>query len=644
LIAFVIDENNQSIIIEVAFYFNGTLLGTVYTNSSGIAMFLWKVDTVPGDYIITATVKQSDVYWSSLDEKNLTINKTSSHLSSEDIFMYFNQTKVLYIYLYFSGGGITAEYIWINITGVLEQQLLTNSSGWAEWTCASLSPGIYNLNIQYLGNSFFNPYLITISIQVDKMPSTISFNAPNQYYTPLYLIDGYIVDIESQPISSVQIQLLINSSLVQTVLSNTFGYFSFEILLEPGTYVVEILFEGDSGYLPDQSSKTVYIWKIETTIQTTVIWENFTLKIESILKDKDGNGIEGKQISFYLNGSLIGTNVTDTNGFAIYIKEDLSPGVYEIEIKFQGDNIYKSSSQLVLLEQNKLQTEVTVQIQEGIYATKATRITVQLTSEGKPLVGENVLLLIDGVEYYGITNSSGFITLSLDLYLSAGSYSLVFTYDGSVDYSSINYETNFAISKAETIIELIYEYRDYQPTIRGQLIGQTTMSNEELKIFINGSYFDSIYTDSNGEYFTILSLPSGNYELSVIFEGDSNYLSSTSFVSVKIYKTPTKIISLNNSFNQTTFGEESILTFQLLDALNQPIETEVNIILDGNYLGSIMTNSSGIASFLLPSSLIVGSHDIVIEYLGNQTYYQSSLSINFQTKYKIVLLKSNRQL
>ncbi|MHA1224955.1 MAG: hypothetical protein ACTSP3_17225, partial [Candidatus Heimdallarchaeaceae archaeon] len=162
----------QSIIIEVAFYFNGTLLGTVYTNSSGIAMFLWKVDTVPGDYIITATVKQSDVYWSSLDEKNLTINKTSSHLSSEDIFMYFNQTKVLYIYLYFSGGGITAEYIWINITGVLEQQLLTNSSGWAEWTCASLSPGIYNLNIQYLGNSFFNPYLITISIQVDKMPSS----------------------------------------------------------------------------------------------------------------------------------------------------------------------------------------------------------------------------------------------------------------------------------------------------------------------------------------------------------------------------------------------------------------------------------------------------------------------------------------
>ena len=128
-----------------------------------------------------------------------------------------------------------------------------------------------------------------------------------------------------------------------------------------------------------------------STIEGQVSWNDMSLIIETNLKDATDNPLVNEAIYFYLNGSLIGQNITDINGYAIFVLEDQTPGIYEIEIVFQGTSIYSDSSQLIVLEQAKLQTELTVHVYEGIYATQETIVEIRLTSEGVPLENTNIL-------------------------------------------------------------------------------------------------------------------------------------------------------------------------------------------------------------------------------------------------------------
>jgi hypothetical protein len=630
------DEYNQPIQVEVAFYLNETLIGSGFSNAFGIVSFEWFVDLIPGIYNLKAEIIQSGMYIQNSTESVLQITKTASFISSNDVFIYYNQSAFIYIYLYSSLGGIPLEYVTITISGILQEQVLTNSSGWIEWEIPSISPGIYEIDISFAGNNYYLNSILQISLQIDKMPTNLTLNAPNQTYSTSYLISGHIQDVFFQPIEGLILKLIINGTEYQITSSDEFGYYEFIVSLEPATYLIEVEFIGDSYFLASNALKTVYIWKIETTIEGQVSWNEMSLIIETNLEDITDNPLANEAIYFYLNGSLIGENTTDSNGYAIFILEGQTPGIYEIEIVFLGTSIYSESSQMIVLEQTKLQTELSVHIFEGIYATQETVIEIRLTSEGVPLENKNIQITINSIDYYALTNSSGYAVLVLNLYMNAGLCNLYVYFEGDILYSAIMFNSNFNISKAESSINLTFYYENYQPWLLGSLIGDVALSGETIVLDQNGVYYKTLITDQNGEFLTFIDLPIGTYEIIASFYGNENYLPTSKLIMITIYKTTTEIV-FTGSFNQS-FGQTVTLDVQLVDSLDNPIIGQLIVSLDGNHYATLLTNETGFATLILSDLISVGSHVLRIEFQGNAMFYQTSLDIPFHTKYEINLV------
>ncbi|MHA1347222.1 MAG: hypothetical protein ACTSO3_12555 [Candidatus Heimdallarchaeaceae archaeon] len=636
VLAYVQDEFSNPLEMEVLFYLDGIFIGSATSNSSGIASLLWLVDFVPKTYTLTAVVNLFGMYLGSSDDTSLTINKIESYISSDDIFIFYNESAEVQIYIFSSLGAIASEYLYLNISGTLTDQIITNSSGWGVWTIPSIQPGSYFLIITYDGNSYLLASSLSITLQIDKMPTEILLNASNQDYTPSYQISGYIQDIFLQPIEGIDIILRIDGSIYQTISTDVFGYYSFTVSLLPGMYVIEISFDGNQDYLASSTSKTVYIWKIDTSVQGTVNWENSTLTIQAYLEDSDNQPIEGVIVWFYLNGSYIGQNVTDISGNSTLEITEVIPGVYEITIIYEGNSIYESSSQLIVLEQSKSQTEVSVLITEGVYAITSTTAEVHLTSEGTPLEGKMIMLTVDGVQYFGLTNSSGYVLITLDILLEASLYIMEVDFSGDLFYSAVNFNQLVSIAKAETSIEFSFYYDNYQPMLSGVLNSILPLADEHIHIYINGTYLKSLSVDSLGEFLTSLGLSPGSYSILVKFDGNSNHLGSEKTLEVNIPKNSTQISGDLDVYQE--YGEEYTLIVLLTDTLSNPIEAELIITIDGNYFATVSTNSSGYAIITLANDIVVDNYEIIIEFQGDLAYYQSSMSVNLTVKYPIELV------
>ncbi|MHA1954890.1 MAG: hypothetical protein ACW96U_13190, partial [Candidatus Heimdallarchaeaceae archaeon] len=270
---------------------------------------------------------------------------------------------------------------------------------------------------------------------------------------------------------------------------------------------------------------------------------------------------------------------------------------------------------------------------EGIYATTNTWILVHLTSAGIPLSNKDVRILIDGVEYFSLTNSSGYAQVFLGILSDAKDYDLEVIFDGDVLYSSVNYIAIFTIMKAETSIILDFSYENYLPKLDGSLNGHTMMSGEYIHIFVNGTEYFILTTDFEGKFLTSLDLEAGIYEITASYFGNSNYLATNKIVIIEIAKTPTQIVS--SAFFNQTYGIEYSFEIQLFDALNDPLEADIIISLDGNYYTTITTDALGYATVFLSDLISEGTHSLTLEYQGNSVYYQTSLNIVFYTKFLI---------
>ncbi|MCE7749129.1 MAG: carboxypeptidase regulatory-like domain-containing protein, partial [Candidatus Heimdallarchaeota archaeon] len=635
ILASVKDEYNQPIIVEVSFYLNGTFIGSAFSDILGNVIFVWIIDFVPGEYVLTAQTMETGMYFASSDSDSITIEKTLSLISCEDVFIFYDEDFTLTIHLFSQVTGISAAYLDINIEGIYNTQLLTDFEGNAYWLITLLEPGIYTVVISFSGDNFYYSSSHSITLQVDKMPTTIDFTAPNQEYESMYSIYGYIEDSFNQPRQYVSVTLLVNGSIVQTDITDIFGYFTFSINLLPGTYMVEIEYEGDNHYLSASNQKTIYIWKIDSSVQGTVIWESMTLSITALLLDSNNNPITDQLVFFYLNGSYIDHTLTNSTGYAVIELNGIEPGFYTIEVVFSGTSIYAKSSQIIVLDQEKLQTEMSVQVSEGIYGTTTTTIQVYLTSSSVPIADQVIKLVINGVEYLGLTNSSGYLLMSLNLYESAGIYSLDVIYEGSTVYSYVSLTTSFYISKAEALIDLNFQYENFQPIIYGTLSTVMTLEGEAIQILVDYVGYEILYTDEFGEFETILILPAGTYYITASFAGNNNYFAFEKTIEVVIHKTTT-VISIQDSLNQT-YESETTIGFTLLDVLDNPLVTSVIVKLDGSYYATVNTNSLGYAEILLTADISAGIHILTIEYQGDTNYYQTSADITLYTKYAIVL-------
>ena len=213
-------------------------------------------------------------------------------------------------------------------------------------------------------------------------------------------------------------------------------------------------------------------------------------------------GVANETVTFEINGRNY-TRVSDENG-SVSIAINLNPGNYTVKTTFNDTTVENTITVLPTLIADDLVK----------YYRNASQFDIALvTGEGKPAVGKNITMNINGVFYNRITNENG--TARLNINLPPGEYIL----------TAIDPLTGLQMSYTITVLSVLNatdlekKYKDGSTFNATVLDGQgNPLAGAAVTFNVNGIFYKK-YTDPNGIAKLNINLPSGEYIITSEYDG-----------------------------------------------------------------------------------------------------------------------------
>ena len=171
---------------------------------------------------------------------------------------------------------------------------------------------------------------------------------------------------------------------------------------------------------------------------------NYGGKYTITLKDGIGNPIEGKRVSFTLNGKNISYRLTDSKGAASIqltakILKTAKYGKKNLIITFDDSN-YNKVIKTVKITVNKEKTKLVAKNTKFKKSKKTKKkYTVKLkNSKGNAIKKVKVRLKVKGKTFYAKTNSKGHATFKIKKLSKKGKYTAKITFKSTALYKGAN--------------------------------------------------------------------------------------------------------------------------------------------------------------------------------------------------------------
>ena len=510
----------------------------------------------------------------------------------------------------------------------------TDDNGHAEFN-VDYPVGIYQININYLGNGFFEKCNSTSIMKIIKSNTyLISYN--QTYYGKNNLFKVILFGEGDKKLSNMLIKFTIIDSKgnLREIYSLTNQEATGEIIinLDVGEYTIKSEFLGDSWYSYSISISHILV----NPVNSTIIVPDVTLygagDVYNItLKDIHGSLICGENIIVTITqGTLCDkfTLKTDNNGVA-KLTINYLPGIYNIKAQFVGDNIYASTSGEGVIKVEKIFTIISgfhhcILPLNGIY-------TVVLSDMyGRRVNNESVTLsLYKGnlIKKYTInTDANGEADFVINL--EEGTYLTTLDYSGNKWYCDATNAATIVISKKVTLSNIYINSTDlvqYYGENKYFIIkfndpNAYSQYGKKITVTISSGLWSQayeIFTDIFGLARLKINLNPGEYNITYKYSNSHYNIFASSSNTISVYKMPTVLIA-NNLVMKS--NEKYLYEINLRDINNNPIKNMlVNIDIGGVKYNST-TNDEGIAKILL--SLSVGKH--IISYNFTNPNYLSS--------------------
>lgn len=155
------------------------------------------------------------------------------------------------------------------------------------------------------------------------------------------------------------------------------------------------------------------------------------------LHDSAGKTINYAKISVTLNGGTK-SYYTDDNGQAMIPTKSLTPGTYQVTIKFAGDTTYAGSSAKAKIVVKKLNPTLTASKATFKRSDKTKAYSVVLkNNKGQYMKSVKLKLKVNGVKYSAYTDKKGKATFKLKKLTKKGTYKATITYAGTSIYNAV---------------------------------------------------------------------------------------------------------------------------------------------------------------------------------------------------------------
>ena len=505
-------------------------------------------------------------------------------------------------------------------------------NGKANITVSGLTEGNYTGNISYTGNSNYNPSNATVNVIIKKLGTSISASDVSVVYGD---VNGKLVatlsDINGNPIAGADVSVILNNA-EYSLTTGSNGQVSVSTSdLTAGSYVARITYDGDNKYEPSSATVSVVVKKLGTSIfasDVSVVYGNVTGELVATLTDVDGNPIGGADVSVILNNAEYSLT-TGSNGQVSVSTGDLAAEYYVARITYDGDNNYNHSSVSVNVVVKKLGTSISASDVVVSCGDVGGELIATLSDvNDNPMANEDVLVVLNNVEYSLTTGSDGQVSVSTGD-LAAGSYVARITYDGNNNYDSSTANAKVTV-KANIYISASFnaDTKEVVAILTNNATGMA-IGGADVQVNLNGAT-TTVKTNSKGQAkVSTANLPTGTYTATISYEGNNKYNPATTTLKVAV-KTD---IVISASFDAA--NSRIVATLTNKDTGKTVANVNVDVKLNGE-TNTVKSNSKG-QVIISTSDLKTGTYTATISYAGNSKYNAASTSISFATKIDTII-------
>ncbi|HET6247501.1 MAG TPA: Ig-like domain-containing protein, partial [Tepidisphaeraceae bacterium] len=408
--------------------------------------------------------------------------------------------------------------------------------------------------------------------------------------------------------------------------------------LETGTDTLTAVYSGDANYSPSTSTATTET--VNTAPSTTVLTTDINQVVFGNPVRLTANvpiaGATGT-VSFYSDGTLVGTSNLNNGGVAKLTASSLAVGNDTLTAVYSGDSNYNTSTSngvVVAVSQGLTSTTLIADPTVVTVGSPVTfTVTVASNITGLPTPTGTVTLTADAtVLATGLTLVNGTVTFTTTS-LTLGQDSITASYNGDSNYlTSASPVTSVGVSAVTattttttlTSSSLSPNYGDavtftavVAPALSNNLAPTGTVT------FYDGTVpLGTPVTISGGvALFTTTSLPPGSASITAVYNGDNNFNASTSAPVTEtvignnnsgVYVTTLDVSAVNAAFGAPVTLTASVYATEV--GTPPPFGGTVTFFSGAQTIGAATLGANGNAVFSTP--LPAGTDEITAAYNG----------------------------
>ena len=481
----------------------------VYINNKGCTKLEIRNLEV-GNHPITAYYEGDDNYRSASFEDDFTVADTDIVITADDSAFYYKSSNNRYsVNVMNMGQPVNEGVVHFTIDGFTQSPAI--SDGHASITVQN-KPGVYTVVVDYGGVN--QTHTITI------YPTILS----NDTFTGEYLnstVSATFLDSNGNPLKNRSVIFYAGDDEYHAVTDDE-GYMSCDVSLVVGVY--EVLFINPSNQ--EEFKATLNVTRITPKL-------NYTLKEYS-----DSYSFAGVLSQAATGGSFIYTLggkdyvVKYNRGFSDYVIHTTRAGVYNITVRFTGDNnLNPVSESFILTLKNKADTISASGVTVSYGQSGRVSLTL-LYSDGKAKANSRITVVGNGKTSYLTTNSYGKATYTFNW--NAGTYTVKFTSNnnGAKTVNVVVKKSTPAITAAKKTYKVKTKTKKYTATFK---LSNRNLKNYKLTLKVKGKTYSAITNAKGQATFKITKLKKkGTFKAVITFAGDKNLNKVTKSVKIKV--------------------------------------------------------------------------------------------------------------
>ena len=405
-----------------------------------------------GTHTITFTYNGGANYQKAIAQKELTVNQKYTRIS---VGFDPNAGYIASLSTDPDDTRIVGEELIFNIDNIINVTSTTNNDGVAVFPITPsliniVGPGEKYVYISFIGNN--NLYRSSSSMSVNIPEEIVIPPAANEFVNVNGDYSTTIIDDSGRPVVGENVELIIGDTSIGTAVTDANGIVTFHIpedifeQLKNGTAIITLNYNSN-GY-PHTIDKNITVIDVipdaKSDVQITASNANYVINYGGTysitLKDASKNALEGKHVTFILNGKNIGSAVTNAKGVASIkltagILKAAKAGSRNLIVNFNGDATYNAASKTVKISIKKEKTKITAKKKTFKKAKKVKKYTITLkNSKGKAVKKAKVTLKIKGKTYKAKTNSKGKATFKIKKLTKKGTYKAKIAFKATAYY------------------------------------------------------------------------------------------------------------------------------------------------------------------------------------------------------------------